>query len=159
MRAIQLAKAALYAGAKLLIDKRGAGPPRRMTLVGAFGSHIDPLYAMALGLIPDCDLTKVRAGGNAAGTGACIALINLSSRAEIERVVRTIDKVETAIAPNFQDEFVAAMALPHATDASRTSPRRSRCLRRKSPPPGGADAGPRAAPSSLLPLLREKGRG
>jgi uncharacterized 2Fe-2S/4Fe-4S cluster protein (DUF4445 family) len=117
VRAVQLAKAALYAGAKLLIEKRGAGPPQRVTLVGAFGSNIDPIYAMALGLIPDCDLAKVAAGGNAAGAGACIALVNLAARAEIEKVVRAIDKVETAIDPSFEDEFVAAMALPHASDS------------------------------------------
>jgi uncharacterized 2Fe-2S/4Fe-4S cluster protein (DUF4445 family) len=117
VRAIQLAKAALYAGAKLLIDKRGAGPPQRVTLVGAFGNHIDTTYAMALGLIPDCDLSRVVNGGNAAGTGARIALLNLASRAEIEEVVRRIEKVETAIEPNFQAEFVAAMAFPHASDA------------------------------------------
>ena len=125
VRAIQLAKAALYAGAKLLIERRGAGAPERVTLVGAFGSHIDPLYAMALGLIPDCDLARVAAGGNSAGTGARIALLNLASRAEIEAVVRTrrkiarrakIEKIETAIEPNFQEHFVAAMAFPHASD-------------------------------------------
>ena len=117
VRAIQLAKAALYAGAKLLIDKRGAGPPARVTLVGAFGSHIDTTYAMALGLIPDCDPGKVVNGGNSAGTGARIALLNLAARAEIEEVVRKIEKVETAIEPNFQAEFVAAMAFPHARDS------------------------------------------
>jgi uncharacterized 2Fe-2S/4Fe-4S cluster protein (DUF4445 family) len=116
IRAIQLAKAALYAGAKLLIEKRGAGWPQRVTLVGAFGSHIDPVYATALGLIPDCDLSHVAAGGNAAGTGARIALLNLASRAEIESVVRNITKIETAIEPNFQPEFIAAMAFPHASD-------------------------------------------
>ena len=113
---MQLAKAALYAGAKLLIEKRAAGPPQRVTLVGAFGSHIDPFYAMALGLIPDCDLAKVAGGGNAAGAGACIALVNHFARAEIEEVVRAIEKVETAVDPRFEDEFVAAMALPHASD-------------------------------------------
>ncbi len=116
VRAIQLAKAALYAGAKLLIDKRGAGWPQRVTLVGAFGSHIDPIYAMALGLIPDCELDHVAAGGNAAGTGARIALLNQASRAELEDVVRNIEKIETAIEPNFQAEFIAAMAFPHASD-------------------------------------------
>ncbi len=117
VRAIQLAKAALYAGAKLLIEKFGAGPPQRITLVGAFGAHIDPVYAMALGLIPDCDLGAVAAGGNAAGAGALIALLDVRSRAEIEGVVRRIEKIETAIEPDFQAEFVAAMALPHASDA------------------------------------------
>jgi uncharacterized 2Fe-2S/4Fe-4S cluster protein (DUF4445 family) len=116
VRAIQLAKSALHAGAKLLIERRGAGPPKRVTLVGAFGAHIDPLYAMALGLIPDCDLAHVANGGNAAGTGARIALLNLAARAEIEDIARRIEKVETAIEPNFQDHFVAAMAFPHASD-------------------------------------------
>ncbi|MGO9742586.1 MAG: ASKHA domain-containing protein [Roseiarcus sp.] len=117
VRAIQLGKAALYAGAKLLIEKFGAGPPQRITLVGAFGAHIDPVYAMALGIIPDCDLGAVAAGGNAAGAGALIALLDVRSRAEIEGVVRRIEKIETAIEPDFQAEFVAAMALPHASDA------------------------------------------
>jgi uncharacterized 2Fe-2S/4Fe-4S cluster protein (DUF4445 family) len=117
VRAIQLAKAALYAGAKLLIERRGAGPPDRITLAGAFGAHIDPVHAMTLGLVPDCDLDRVASAGNAAGTGARIALLNLAARAEIERVVREIEKIETAIEPNFQNLFVAAMAIPNKQDA------------------------------------------
>ncbi|MBV9290453.1 MAG: DUF4445 domain-containing protein, partial [Hyphomicrobiales bacterium] len=117
VRAIQLAKAALYAGAKLLIERRAAGAPERITLAGAFGSHIDPLHAMILGLIPDCDLAKVASAGNAAGTGARIALLNLAARGEIEAVVRRIEKVETAVERNFQAHFVAAMAIPNKTDA------------------------------------------
>jgi uncharacterized 2Fe-2S/4Fe-4S cluster protein (DUF4445 family) len=116
VRAIQLAKAALYAGAKLLMD-RAAAAPDRVTLAGAFGSHIDPLYAMTLGLIPDSDLAKVASAGNAAGTGARIALLNLAARAEIESVVRRIEKIETAIEPAFQRHFVAAMAFPNKEDA------------------------------------------
>jgi len=116
VRSIQLAKAALYAGAKLLIERFDAGPPERITLAGAFGSHIDPLYAMALGLIPDCDLARVAAAGNAAGTGARIALLNGAARREIEDVVRRDDKIETAIEPRFQQHFVAAMALPNKVD-------------------------------------------
>jgi uncharacterized 2Fe-2S/4Fe-4S cluster protein (DUF4445 family) len=117
VRAIQLAKAALYAGAKLLLERYGAPSPERITLAGAFGSHIDGVYAMALGLIPDCDLAKVAAAGNAAGTGARIALLNLAARSEIEDVVRRIEKIETAIEPRFQEYFVAAMALPNKVDA------------------------------------------
>ena len=117
VRAIQLAKAALYAGVKLLMQRYGVEKVDRITLAGAFGAHIDPAFAMALGLIPDCDLAKVSSAGNAAGTGARIALLNLASRAEIEERVRGIEKVETAIDPAFQEEFVAAMAFPHARDA------------------------------------------
>jgi uncharacterized 2Fe-2S/4Fe-4S cluster protein (DUF4445 family) len=117
VRAVQLAKAALYAGAKLLLERYGAAAPDRVTLAGAFGSHIDVTYAMALGLIPDCDLAKVAAAGNAAGTGARIALLNLAARSEIEEVVRRVEKIETAIEPRFQEHFVAAMALPNKVDA------------------------------------------
>jgi uncharacterized 2Fe-2S/4Fe-4S cluster protein (DUF4445 family) len=115
VRAIQLAKAALYAGARLLMDKMGIDKLDRITLAGAFGSHIDVKYAMVLGMIPDCDLAKVTSAGNAAGTGARIALLNRASRDEIARVVKQVEKVETAVEPKFQDHFVGAMALPHKT--------------------------------------------
>ncbi|MDR3493473.1 MAG: ASKHA domain-containing protein, partial [Ancalomicrobiaceae bacterium] len=116
IRAIQLAKAALYAGIRLLMDHYGVTRVDRITLAGAFGSHIDVKYAMILGLIPDCDLDHVSSAGNAAGTGARIALLNRAARQEIEEVVRKIDKIETALEPAFQDHFVKAMAIPHKTD-------------------------------------------
>ena len=116
VRAIQLAKAALYAGVKLLMDHYGTGTVERITLAGAFGSHIDVPYAIALGLVPDCDLSKVASAGNAAGTGARIALLNKAARAELEDVVHRIEKIETAVEPRFQEHFVGAMAIPHKTD-------------------------------------------
>jgi uncharacterized 2Fe-2S/4Fe-4S cluster protein (DUF4445 family) len=115
VRAIQLAKAALYAGARLLMDRMGVDQVDRITLAGAFGSHIDVKYAMILGMIPDCDLARVASAGNAAGTGARIALLNLAARDEISRVVRSVEKVETAVEPLFQQHFVEAMAIPHKT--------------------------------------------
>lgn len=115
VRAIQLAKAALYAGAALLMDKLGVESVDRIILAGAFGSHIDTKYAMVLGMIPDCRLDKVWSVGNAAGTGARMALLNAEARREIERVVRRVEKVETAVEPRFQEHFVDAMALPHRT--------------------------------------------
>ncbi len=115
IRAIQLAKAALYAGARLLMDKRGVDSVDRVVLAGAFGAHISPKHAMVLGMIPDCPVEKVTSAGNAAGTGARIALLNLAARAEIEATVREIEKVETAIEPAFQEHFVSATNIPHAT--------------------------------------------
>lgn len=114
VRAIQLAKAALYAGAALLMDKLNVTHVDRIVLAGAFGTHIDPKYAMIIGMIPDCALDKVYAAGNAAGTGARIALLNQQSRDDIQRIVKTITKVETAVEPRFQEHFIKAMALPHA---------------------------------------------
>src|SRR6056297_2010197 len=116
IRAIQLAKSALYAGARLLMDERGVDKVDRVVLAGAFGAHISPKHAMVLGMIPDVPLDKVTSAGNAAGTGARIALCNVAARREIERVVGEITKVETAIEPKFQEHFVAANAIPHKTD-------------------------------------------
>ncbi len=115
VRAIQLAKGALYAGARLLMDRLGIETVDRILLAGAFGSHIDVKYAMILGLIPDCALDRVQSAGNAAGTGARIALLNNAARGEIETLVRRIEKIETAVEPAFQNHFVEAMAFPHKT--------------------------------------------
>ncbi|MCR8723457.1 ASKHA domain-containing protein [Frigidibacter sp. ROC022] len=115
IRAIQLAKSALYAGARLLMDEFGVDQVDRIVLAGAFGAHISTKHAMVLGMIPDAPLSKVTSAGNAAGTGARIALASLAARAEVEALVRRIHKVETAIAPRFQEHFVAANAIPHAT--------------------------------------------
>lgn len=117
VRAIQLAKAALYAGVKLLMDKLGIDHVDRIGLAGAFGTFIDPKYAMVLGLIPDCDLDKVKAVGNAAGTGARMCLLNRGYRREIEETVRKIEKIETALEPKFQEHFVYAMAMPNKVDS------------------------------------------
>ncbi len=117
VRAIQLAKAALYAGIKLLMSYQGVEAVDRIRFAGAFGSHIDVKYAMVLGLIPDCDLQQVSSAGNAAGTGARIALLDETARQRIESVVRDIEKIETAVEPAFQDHFVNAMAFPNKVDA------------------------------------------
>src|SRR5258706_2797467 len=114
VRAIQLAKAALYAGIRLLMDRIGCERLDRIRLAAAFGRHIDVKYAMVLGMIPDCDLSKVSSAGNAAGTGALMALLSGAGRREIEQVVRSVEKIETAIEPQFQAHFVEAMAIPHA---------------------------------------------
>jgi uncharacterized 2Fe-2S/4Fe-4S cluster protein (DUF4445 family) len=117
VRAIQLGKAALYAGVRLLMDKLGIEAVEEIRLAGAFGSQIDPTHAMILGLVPDCDLAHVRSAGNAAGTGALIALLSGAARTEIEGVVRRVEKIETAVEPRFQQHFVEAMAFPHKTAA------------------------------------------
>jgi uncharacterized 2Fe-2S/4Fe-4S cluster protein (DUF4445 family) len=116
IRAIQLAKAALYAGARLLMDEMGVERVEKVTLAGAFGAHISPKHAMVLGMIPDVPLDKVVSAGNAAGTGARIALCNVGARNAIEATVHEIHKVETAIEPRFQEHFVNASAIPNSVD-------------------------------------------
>lgn len=136
VRAIQLAKAALYAGVKLLMLRSGITHIDRIKLAGAFGSYIDPKYAMILGLIPDCALDQVGSVGNAAGDGARIALLDHTARQDSERLARAIHYVETATDPDFQDAFVNAIHIPNAVDsfphladllpARSTTPRPSR---------------------------------
>jgi uncharacterized 2Fe-2S/4Fe-4S cluster protein (DUF4445 family) len=141
VRAIQLAKAALYAGIKLLMDHLGASQVDRIRLAGAFGSHIDVKYAMVLGMIPDCDLSQVSSAGNAAGTGARIALLDQSSRHTIEELVRRVEKIETAIEPKFQAHFVEAMGIPHST---ALSPNLSRVVQLPLPKAAPARGGARS---------------
>ncbi|MGB7859348.1 MAG: ASKHA domain-containing protein [Acidimicrobiia bacterium] len=115
VRAVQLAKAALYAGARLLMDHYGTDMVDQIRLAGAFGNHIDPKYAMTLGMIPDCDLASVSGAGNAAGAGAIMALLSKEARTEVERLVRRVEKIETATEPKFQEHFVSALGIPHKT--------------------------------------------
>ncbi len=117
IRAVQLAKAALRAGIRLLMDRLEVDRVDEIRLAGAFGSHIDPVYAMVLGMIPDCNPDRVSAAGNAAGSGAIIALLSGTARVEVQDLVRKIEKIETAVEPSFQSYFVEAMAIPHATEA------------------------------------------
>ena len=98
------------------MDRLGVSAVERIKLAGAFGSYIDPKYAMVLGMIPDCPLDRVTSIGNAAGTGARMALLNRGHRAEVEALVRRVEKIETALEPAFQAHFVNAMALPNAAE-------------------------------------------
>ncbi len=116
VRNIQLAKAALYAGAKLLMERQGVDNVDQIALAGAFGSYIDPKYALLLGLIPDCDLEAIRAVGNAAGDGARIALLNRNKRLEAQKISRQARYIETAVDPDFQHQFVEALHIPHLSD-------------------------------------------
>jgi uncharacterized 2Fe-2S/4Fe-4S cluster protein (DUF4445 family) len=143
VRAIQLAKSALYAGIKLLMEKQGVETVDTICFAGAFGSFIDPKYAMVLGLIPDCELSDVKAVGNAAGTGALMALLNRDHRREIEDTVQRIDKIETALEPNFQQLFIDAMALPNKVDPFPKLAAQVKLPERKATPAAEGDAVPR----------------
>jgi uncharacterized 2Fe-2S/4Fe-4S cluster protein (DUF4445 family) len=115
VRAIQLAKAALRAGIELLMSHYGTDSVDQIRLAGAFGNHIDPKYAMTLGMIPECDLQHVSGAGNAAGTGAIMALLSRQARRDVEQLVERVEKIETATEPRFQELFVAALGIPFKT--------------------------------------------
>ena len=117
IRAVQLAKGAIYTGAKYLMEKYGIEQVEEVILAGAFGSYINKQSALTLGLFPDCDLDNVKAVGNAAGDGARIALLDIDKRREAARVARQVEFVETAVEPDFQTRFMEALAIPHAKDS------------------------------------------
>lgn len=130
VRAVQLAKAALLAGARLLMDHLGTDRVDRIRLAGAFGSHLSASHSMALGLIPEISPEAASSAGNAAGTGALMTLLSGECRREIERVTERVEKIETAIEPRFQEHFVEAMSFPGARRSrdgeGRVDKRRSR---------------------------------
>jgi uncharacterized 2Fe-2S/4Fe-4S cluster protein (DUF4445 family) len=116
VRALQLAKGALYTGTKLMMQKMGVTKLDRVELAGAFGSHIDREASLALGLFPDVPIDKVVVVGNAAGDGARMALLNKGKRIEAEERARWVEFVEIATEPAFEKEFMMAMHIPHMKD-------------------------------------------
>lgn len=116
VRSVQLAKGALYTGAKLMMRRLGIEKLDRVVLAGAFGNFIDPREALILGMFPDCDLKRVQAVGNAAGDGARIALLDRDKRIEANEIARKVEYMELTIESDFQDEFMEAMQIPHMKD-------------------------------------------
>ena len=116
IRAIQLAKGALYTGCKILMKRHGITKVDKVILAGAFGSYIDKEASMVMGMFPDCDLDKVVAVGNAAGDGARVALLSRKSREEANETARQIKYIELTVDPSFQTEFMEAMHFPHMKD-------------------------------------------
>jgi uncharacterized 2Fe-2S/4Fe-4S cluster protein (DUF4445 family) len=116
VRALQLAKGALYTGAKLMMKKLGITQLDRVILAGAFGSHIHREASLTLGMFPDCTLDKIYAVGNAAGDGSRMALLNRGKRIEANERARWVEFVEIATDPAFEREFMQAMHIPHMKD-------------------------------------------
>ena len=116
VRALQLAKGALYTGAKLMMQKMGVTKLDRVELAGAFGSHIDREASLILGMFPDVPIEKVMVVGNAAGDGARMALLNKDKRIEADERARWVEFVEIATEPAFEKEFMQAMHIPHMKD-------------------------------------------
>ena len=116
VRNVQLAKGALYTGAKLMMKKLGIEKLDKVILAGAFGSYIDAEEALVLGMFPDCDLKHVYAVGNAAGDGARIALLNRDKRVEADTIAKKVEYMELTVEGDFQKEFMEAMQFPHMKD-------------------------------------------
>jgi len=112
VRAVQMAKGALYAGAKVMMNTLRIKKIDKVVLAGAFGSMIDRERALILGMFPDCGLENVYSVGNAAGDGARLALLDWEKRAEADRISRAVEYIELTTDTNFTDEFVKALPFP-----------------------------------------------
>ena len=117
VRNVQLAKGAIYTGAKLMMRRLGIEKLDKVILAGAFGSYINKEEAMVLGMFPDCDLKNVYAVGNAAGDGARIALLNTDKRLEADEIAKKVEYIELTIEEDFQNEFIESMQIPHMNDS------------------------------------------
>jgi uncharacterized 2Fe-2S/4Fe-4S cluster protein (DUF4445 family) len=116
IRQIQLAKGALYAGCKLMINRMGLKKVDRVKIAGAFGTHVDRTKALVMGLFPDCEIEMIEGVGNAAGDGCRAALLNVKKRVEANWCSRNVEYIELTVEGDFQKEFMEAMQLPHMTD-------------------------------------------
>ena len=103
-----LPKQPLPLESRLLLKKRNIEESQIQTvyLAGGFGNYMNAENAARIGLIPESFVKKVQCVGNIAGEGAKIALLNKNERHEIERAVQSIEFLELAACPEFQDCFV-----------------------------------------------------
>jgi uncharacterized 2Fe-2S/4Fe-4S cluster protein (DUF4445 family) len=116
IRQVQLAKAAIYAGSKLMLKRLNLQYPDRIKIAGAFGNHIDTTLALVLGLFPDCPPERITSIGNAAGDGCRAALLDRKKRREADQIAKRVDYVELTLMPDFQQHLIEAIHIPHMTD-------------------------------------------
>jgi uncharacterized 2Fe-2S/4Fe-4S cluster protein (DUF4445 family) len=112
IREIQLAKAALHAGADILLKHLDEQKIQRILLAGAFGNYIDKGSAMIIGMFPPCEFEDIVSVGNAAGQGARMALLSRAKREEAAEIARTIQYLELSNDPDFERTFVKATYFP-----------------------------------------------
>jgi len=112
IREVQLAKAAIYAGIKIMMKRMKITDEdlEMIHIAGAFGNYIDIDSALTIGLLPKINKDKIISEGNSAGIGACMALLSTDKREEAEKIAENIVHVELAACAEFQDEYLKAMS-------------------------------------------------
>jgi uncharacterized 2Fe-2S/4Fe-4S cluster protein (DUF4445 family) len=113
VRELQLAKAAIRSGIQVLLETSGVLEEEieEVIIAGAFGTYIDVASAVSIGMLPSLPSNRFRQVGNAAGTGAKLALISLGKRAEAQTIASRVKYMELANAPNFEQTFIQASYL------------------------------------------------
>ncbi len=116
IRQIQLAKGALHAGCKLMMRRMHIDICDKIKIAGAFGTHVDRVKALIMGLFPDCEIERILSVGNAAGDGCRAALLNRVKREEANWVARNVEYIELTVEADFQKQFMECMQIPHMKD-------------------------------------------
>ena len=113
VRELQLAKAAIRLGIQALVIAEGLTEDdiEEVIIAGAFGTFIDVKSAMIIGMLPALPLERFKQVGNAAGTGARLALISQSQRAVAQKIAQQDGYIELAALPNFNRKFAEATYL------------------------------------------------
>lgn len=113
VRELQLAKAAIRIGIQVLLEANNCSEEeiKEVIIAGAFGTYIDVANAIVIGMLPSLPLARFRQVGNAAGTGARLALISCSKRDEAKSIARQANYIELATFPRFQQIFTHAIYL------------------------------------------------
>jgi uncharacterized 2Fe-2S/4Fe-4S cluster protein (DUF4445 family) len=113
VREIQLAKAAIRTGIQALLEANGYGEEKieKVIIAGAFGTYINVASAMAIGMLPTLPPERFQQVGNAAGTGARLALISRTKRAAAQKIVSGVKYIELASVPGFNQTFMQASYL------------------------------------------------
>lgn len=111
IREVQLAKGAIYAGIKTLMKQLEVTEEdlESLILAGAFGNYIEKDSALAIGLLPDISKERIHSVGNAAGVGACMALLSKEARELVQSLAKETEHVELSMNMDFQEEYIYAM--------------------------------------------------
>jgi uncharacterized 2Fe-2S/4Fe-4S cluster protein (DUF4445 family) len=117
IRQIQLAKASIYTGCKLMMHRLNLRAVDRVKIAGAFGTHVDRRLALVMGMFPDAALETVSCVGNAAGDGCRVVLLDRKKRQEADFLCRNVQYIELTLEKDFQHQLVEATQLPHMTDS------------------------------------------
>lgn len=112
IRAVQLGKSALITGIEFLGRAAGIDLPSKILIAGAFGSHLKKEDMLALGMLPAIEPDRIESIGNAAGTGAIMALCDEKTREKIEAIAADVTVVDLALSPEFQDQFIKSLGFP-----------------------------------------------
>lgn len=112
VRAVQLAKGALYTGIELLTKQAGMKKPKKILLAGGFGNYLNKSEAMSIGMFPEIPLEQIITTGNAAGAGAVMALLDPEEFIKAKDLVGKVTVKDLSQDKDFQDSFLASLEFP-----------------------------------------------